>query len=130
MLFFRTCCTFCAVFFILEQVGEEVPYIMHAWNVGTEKLVNPDDHLYFLTKAFPFLFMPATVMIDGKEVIDVPTDFNCKLHREKPISWAQYAAHMTKINHRFMDDASFKFVLFNIKNTKSIFSQINWQVRH
>ena len=110
------------------QGNAEIPVIHHRINKGSERLVNPDTELYFLAKCFPFTFMPAHVW-DGTQMIwDVPTDYNCVVARNQEITFSEYAKQLTKINPRFMSHPSLKFVLLNIKNRKSLFGQINYEL--
>jgi len=112
-----------------ENGDTEKHQIKHEWNLGSKKLVRWKTEEYFFSKCFPFLFMPAQVMINGKLEWDVPTDFNCKIARNMPIKFGKYAQHLAKIDPRFMAHPILKFVLLNIKNREQLFSQINYMVR-
>jgi len=103
-------------------------HVTWEWSKGQTRLVNWETEPYFFSKCFPFTFMPATINIDGVLVQDVPSDYNCKVARNSPISFAEYAKHLTKIHPRFMAHPILKFVLLNIKNRKSLFSQLNFMV--
>ena len=49
---------------------------------------------FFFSKAFPTVFMPCKVLVDGVEVKDSPSDFTRRLTREKSIKYFEWAQHL------------------------------------
>jgi hypothetical protein len=85
---------------------------------------------FFFSMAFPTLFMPSTVMVDGLLQKDSPADFSRKKARHHPIPFFEWATHlMTAGDGRFAAHPVFKFVLLQLKNRESALSNTSFAIK-